>query len=122
MYKYRRLFALTLALGGILACISVRPPLIFSPHELPEAQVGELYEVTITVANNETPVFLMSVDSEALPSDLSFTYEDNQSFARITGVPEEAGTYEFSVYAYCHGTNVSGQSGEQRYELVVTGE
>ena len=35
------------------------------------------------------------------------------------GVPEESGTYKFIVSVWCYGTNVSGQTGEKEYTLLV---
>jgi hypothetical protein len=93
--------------------------LAFSPTELPEAQVGQPYEVTIAISGNHTPVFLISVDSEELPPGLTLRYEENASTAQIEGVPEKAGSFEFTVRALCYGTNVSGQTGERRYTLLV---
>jgi hypothetical protein len=96
--------------------------LALSPTELPEAQVGQPYEATITVSGNHTPVFLISVDDEELPPGLTLHYEDNASTAEIRGVPEKAGSFEFTVRALCYGTNVSGQTGERRYTLLVKRE
>jgi hypothetical protein len=78
--------------------------------------------VTITVSGNHTPVFLMSVESGELPPGLTLHYEENASTAQISGVPEKAGEYEFTVRALCYGTNVSGQTGEHPYRLLVREE
>ena len=124
-----RLILIVLFLVVSLACLLVvslacwtRPPLAFSPLEFPEARLGHPYEVTITISGNETPVFLISVDSAELPPGLILHYEKNDSTARIEGVPEKAGEFEFVVSAECYGTNVSGQTGEQRYTLLVREE
>jgi len=34
-------------------------------------------------------------------------------------MPTETGTFKFTVGAWCLGTNVSGQTGQREYELVV---
>jgi hypothetical protein len=117
-----RLLLLVMLFGAALACRTTRPPLVFSPRELPEAQVGRAYEATIAVSGNETPVFLISVESEELPPGLTLEYEENASTAAVIGVPERAGEYEFTVHASCYGTSVSGQTGEQRYRLLVKQE
>ena len=103
-----------------------RPPLAFSPLELPEARLGHPYEVTITISGNETPVFLISVDSGELPPGLILHYEEWDDIdgrtSRIEGVPEKAGEFEFVVSAQCRATYFSGQTGEQRYTLLVREE
>jgi hypothetical protein len=106
----------------VLACPCTGTPLAFSPTELPEAQVGQPYEVTIAISGNHTPVFIISVDSEELPPGLTLHYEDNASTAEIKGVPEKAGEFDFTVRASCYGTNVSGQTGERHYRLLVKQE
>ena len=113
---------LTLLFAAMLACQCARPALVFSPVELPEARVGQPYEVTITVSGNETPVFLISVDSVELPPGLILHYEKNASIASIRGIPEMVGEFEFVISALCYGTNVSGQTGEQHYRLLVKQE
>jgi hypothetical protein len=74
-----------------------RPKLAFSPLELPEAVVGQSYEVTIAVANNETPIFRIAVDDGELPSGLALNYEERAITATITGTPHEAGEFEFRL-------------------------
>ena len=128
-----RLILIVLFLVVSLACLLVmfltsltRPPLAFSPLELPEARLGHPYEVTITISGNETPVFLISVDSTELPPGLILHYEEHRhdSTARIEGVPEKAGEFEFVVSAECYysGVHGGGQTGEQRYTLLVREE
>ncbi len=122
--------------GVVLACQMIEPSptsspsepsdtvssLMFSPSELPEAQVGQPYQATITITGNETPVFSIVIDSGELPPGLKLVYEEVDDTAKIEGTPEEAGEFEFTVHAYCFGTNVSGQTGEQHYKLVVRQE
>jgi hypothetical protein len=99
-----------------------RPPgheLIFSPTDLPEAEVGQPYQVTIAISENYTPVGDVFIESGALPSGLTLTFLENTDTAEITGTPEEAGTFEFVIGAWCMGTNVSGDTGRQAYTLVV---
>ena len=98
---------------------TIRTPLVFSPHELPEAVLGQPYEVTITVTGNRTPVFRVSVEDGELPPGLALHYEERATTATITGVPKEAGEFEFGVGAFCLGTSISGQKGDQRYTLLV---
>ena len=122
MKNCSRLVLIVLMSAAILACGpgTEWPPLTFSPLELPNAHVGQMYEVTITVSGSETPVFYVSVDGEDLPPGLTLQYEEQDgNTARIEGVPEKAGEFEFVVSAGCLGTMRSGQTGEQRYLLLV---
>ena len=128
-----RLLVVILLIGAMQGCANtepspipltpkrfeIRPELAFSPSELPEAQLGQPYQATITVSDSETPVFSMALDSGELPPGLMLHYEKNDSTASIEGIPEEAGEFEFAIHAYCYGTNISGQSGVQHYKLSV---
>jgi hypothetical protein len=93
--------------------------LTISPTELPEAEVGRPYQVAIVVSDNDTPVGDMFIESGTLPPGLTLTFPTATDTAEISGTPEEAGTFEFVVGAWCFGTNVSGDTGEQVYTLVV---
>jgi hypothetical protein len=95
---------------------------VFSPLALPEAVLGQPYEVTVAVAGNKTPVFRIAVDDGKLAPGLALHYERNASTATIAGIPKEAGEFEFGVGAACKGTSISGQTGEQRYTLLVKQE
>jgi hypothetical protein len=99
-----------------------RPPghrLTFSPTELPEAEVGQSYQVTIVISDNHTPVGDVFLESGTLPPGLTLTFLESTDTAEISGTPEEAGTFEFVIGAWCFGTNVSGDTGEHAYTLVV---
>ncbi len=95
------------------------PALVFSPDQLPIATVGQIYSVTITVSQNVTPVGQLSVSTADLPPGISFAFLKGQDSALLSGTPRQAGTYHFTVSAWCFGTNVSGQSGQRDYQLVV---
>jgi len=99
----------------------VTPPLRFVPTELPEAQVGRPYQATITVVGNRTPVFRIEVVDGELPAGLALHYEPDDNFAEINGIPSVPGESEFTILAACYGTNVTGQTGQQHYELSVSG-
>jgi hypothetical protein len=72
------------------------------------------------VTENRTPVGDFSISEGALPPGLELTKVDGvEDTAKISGVPEAAGTFEFTVYVWCYGTNVSGQTGEKEYSIVV---
>jgi len=95
-----------------------RPALLFLPTELPEAQVGEAFQVTIAVSQNQTPVDNIYMSGGSLPAGLEFTNAGNDT-AEIHGLPQESGTFEFTIEAWCLGTNISGQTGAKNYTLIV---
>jgi len=115
------LIIMALLVGATLACVrSERPPLTFTPDELPDAQVGRPYEIIIEVFGNETPVFQIVVSEGELPEGLLLEYElETSDSATLSGVPVGKGEYEFTIKASCLGTNRSGQIGEQQYILLV---
>jgi large repetitive protein len=94
--------------------------LVFSPETLPGAQAGEPYDATITVSQARTPVGGAKIQDGALPDGLTLVLgENHDNSMAISGTPTTAGTYKFTVYAWCLGTNVSGQTGTHAYTLVV---
>lgn len=96
-----------------------RGPLVFSPVSLPPARVGQVYEAKIAISNNDTPVGQVSVASADLPPGISLRHIDMEDSATLRGIPTQAGTYTFTLSAWCYGTNVSGQTGEKVYTIVV---
>jgi hypothetical protein len=77
------------------------------------------YEVEIRVSDNVTPVNNVSVSSGTLPAGLELVFVDGVSGAKISGVPEEKGTFPFTVGVSCFSTMVVGQSAEKEYVIVV---
>jgi len=96
-----------------------RPALGFVPAQLPAAQVGQPYDVLIRVTHTRTPVDSAALGGGALPAGLTLEKAPGGVGARIVGKPTVAGTASFTVSVTCFGTNVTGQSGSQRYTLVV---
>ncbi len=117
------LFAAAVVLFLTVACMLFYPsrgPLKFEPAELPAAQVGVPYDATITLIGNETPAIDFSLDAGALPRGLALEkIKDSQNAAHVFGVPEQAGTFNFRIFVWCYGTNISGQTGVKDYSLVV---
>jgi hypothetical protein len=105
----------------VLACGSGRPALAFEPAQIPTGIVGLPYVASVMVTQNETPVGDIYVASGSLPPGLTLQFErgGTNSAAQITGTPTTAGSYEFTVAAWCLGTNVSGQTGEKQYTMEV---
>lgn len=96
-----------------------RPALEFDPLELPAAQVGVAYEATISISQNLTPVYLVSIVDGTLPDGLTLEYQEHESFAKIIGTPTYAGTFKFTVWAGCLGTSVNGQTGQKEFVIEV---
>src|SRR5262249_14834960 len=86
-----------------------------------DGRVGQAYDETITVGNNQTPVLRFSIQNGFLPSGLNIALVSGSSNqGRISGTPLVAGRFSFEVVAQCVGTNVSGQQGSQAYTITVT--
>jgi len=112
------LAVLAVCLAG---CNMGRGPIGFTPDRLPDGHTGQSYEAIIQVTNNQTPVGDIYISSGALPDGMTLEFtRGSATSATLTGTPTVAGTYVFTVSAWCLGTNVSGQSGEQNYSLVVS--
>jgi hypothetical protein len=122
MRRAIHLLLLLSMIGSMLACrdLEERPPLVFSPGQLPQAQVGQPYNVTITVSDNVTPVFRFWVVDGVLPPGLELLFHEAKGSAEISGTPTESGTFNVTIAASCLGTSVNGQTGQQQYELVVS--
>ena len=92
----------------------------FDPDTLPDAQVGVPYEAEIHVTQNPTPVGDFSILAGTLPAGLELKkVEGVEDIARISGIPAKAGTFTFKIRVWCYGTNVSGQTGEKEYSILV---
>jgi hypothetical protein len=106
-----------------MSCVLFYPrggDLKFDPDKLPEAPVSVQYEAEIHVTQNRTPVGDFSLSDGSLPAGLKLEkVADVEDTARITGVPTETGTFTFKISVWCYGTNVSGQTGEKEYSIVV---
>ncbi len=89
------------------------------PASLPDAQAGVTYEVDLHVRDNVTPVDSVSISSGELPAGLELVFVDGESGAKISGVPEQAGTYTFTIFVTCKGTMVSGQTLEKEFQITV---
>jgi hypothetical protein len=97
----------------------VTTPLKIEPDSLPSAQTGTEYEVEIHVSDNVTPVSSVSISNGVLPTGLKLVFVDHIDGAKISGVPEETGTFTFTVFVSCFGTMVSGQSAKKEYTIIV---
>ena len=96
-------------------------PLTFAPDILPTARVGVMYEAEIRITENVTPVGDFSVSHGSLPAGLELVFVEGEDAAIISGIPEGPGVSTFAVSVWCFGTQVSGQSGDKEYTLIVEG-
>jgi hypothetical protein len=96
-----------------------RGPLTFAPESLPDAKAGTAYEAQIRITQNITPVDDMTVSSGSLPAGLEFIKVDGEDAATIRGTPTESGSFTFTVDVWCFGTQVSGQTGQKEYTILV---
>jgi hypothetical protein len=61
-----------------------------------------------------------SVRDGALPAGLQLAVaKEPINTIQISGTPTVAGTLSFTIYVWCYGTNVNGQTATQGYTLVV---
>jgi hypothetical protein len=118
--------SIRLTLAGLVVFLSTtfcsltpRPALQFLPEKMPDAKVGSLYKVELVITGNVTPVGNYSISIGALPPGLELIIDEQLHTARIGGTPTQSGSYQFTVSVWCYGTNVSGQTGEKQYTLVV---
>ena len=121
MRRFSVILSMLMLMAAASACYSGELPadLTFSPDELPGALIGEMYEVTITVSESVTPIGDISIAEGDLPPGLEFVFEGGSDTALIRGTPEIEGAFHFSVSAWCFGTSIDGQTGEQEYVIVV---
>lgn len=105
-----------------VSCYLLSPPreaLKFSPEVLPNAHMGIPYDATATISKNVTPAGQFSISEGTLPPGLALAKVLNRDAVRIFGTPDKAGTYSFTIFFWCYGTNVSGQTGEMKYTIAV---
>ena len=92
----------------------------FKPDTLPNAQMGALYETEIHVSKNDTAVANFRIINGALPAGLKLVEGEGANTAKISGTPEETGTFTFTVRVWCYAQRFhQGQTGEKEYEIVV---
>ena len=122
-HKYLVIFSFILLIAIVsIACNAIMPTvsaLQFAPDSLPAAQMGVSYENEIRVTQNTTPVGEFSISKGSLPAGLALVRVKEADAVKISGTPEEAGTFTFTIHVWCYGTNVSGQVGEKEYSIVV---
>ena len=102
--------------------------LLFSPEQLPAADVGVAYEQRIAVFHNASPLSAATVIDGELPPGLSIVVVRNDLGAvadlRISGRATSSGNYNFTLFVTTTGTDVlqyhvAAQSGSHDYAIVV---
>jgi hypothetical protein len=93
--------------------------LVIKPDKLPDAQKGVAYDKTVTVGNVRTFVGEFIIEQGTLPPGLSLERVPSENATRITGTPQETGTFTFVIGILCEGTNAPGQIGQKEYTIVV---
>ncbi len=96
-----------------------RGPVKLDPATLRDAQAGVPYEAKISISRNATPAIDFSISAGALPNGLKMEKVPGEDAARIFGTPQGSGTFKFTVFVWCYGTNVNGQTGEKEYTITV---
>ena len=104
-------------LGGLLSACSAA--LKVAPPTLPEGKVGQPYEASIVVSDNETPLGGAYVESGGLPPGLSFGRVEQDNRLPIVGTPTGPGKHAFRVSLWCYGTNFPGQSAARDYVIEI---
>lgn len=97
----------------------VTEPLIIDPVDLLPARLGVVYETEIHITQNVTPVGEVILYDGALPPGLELSFMQGEDAAKISGMPEEEGTFSFTLFVWCYGTQVSGQTLLKDYVIVV---
>jgi Putative Ig domain len=113
--------ACVIASAAVFGCTPAAPALQLVPASLPDAKVGTPYAATIAVTKNVTPVGGASIQEGSLPAGLTLEKIPGEDGVQISGTPTAAGKFEFSIFVWCYGTNVSGQTLTQAFTLVVSG-
>lgn len=129
MYKpgLKSLTLLVILLTLLAACTPTPAPengetgtLHFDPEQLPDAQIDHPYSVTIVISGGSTPVGDIYLESGNLPTDFTLEKIQSEDKAVISGTATVAGTFEFTIGAWCFGTNQAGDQGSKVYTIVVS--
>jgi hypothetical protein len=128
MNKTRLIFlALLMFLLALLAaCIPTPTPdfgeqgtLQFDPKEFPGGKINQGYAVTITITGGSTPVGDIFLEEGNLPDGLILVKVKNEDKAILSGTPTKAGIFQFTIGAWCFGTQRAGDQGSKDYVVTV---
>jgi hypothetical protein len=103
--------AVTLDTNNVNACpVVVCPIITVNPPTLPNGTVGTAYNQTLSASGGTAP-YTFTVSSGALPGGLTL----NSATGAITGTPNAAGTFNFSITA----TDTNGCTGSRLYTVTI---
>jgi len=103
--------AVTLDTNNVNTCgVMVCPIITVNPATLPNGSVGTPYSQTVSASGGTSP-YVFSVSSGALPGGLLL----NAATGAITGTPNTAGTFTFTITA----TDATGCSGSRLYTITI---
>jgi hypothetical protein len=103
--------AVTLDTNNVNTCgVTVCPIITVNPPTLPNGAVGTPYNQTVSASGGTSP-YTFAVSSGALPGGLLL----NSATGAITGTPNSAGTFTFSITA----TDVTGCTGSRLYTIII---
>ena len=106
-----------LYIGGLFR---YSPDLTFEPNSLQPGKQGVFYSRKIKILDAQTPIMSAGFEGGRLPAGLELkTTEEASDVVLLSGVPSESGEFEFELGASCYGTMYPGQTGQQKYKLVI---
>ncbi len=97
----------------------INPPnIVVSPGDLPNAQDGVPFNVTLS-GSGGTPNYTLSLVSGVLPDNVNFNYDPTTGTATISGTPTEAGVFNFTVEAQDSSAGTGPYTRDWSYTLLV---
>ncbi len=75
--------------------------------------------VVIALSNQRTPAFNLGAGNDRLPPGRKGAFDQTKQTYTIEGIPNQAGAFSLTISAMCYGTNVSGQTGQKEYQLLI---
>ena len=97
-----------------LSLTVVVPPVVISPTTFPDGTVGVAYSQYISASGGASNSCTITVSSGALPAGLTLGIDPGFGDYFLSGAPNAAGTYSFTLQANCGGV-----IGTRAYSLVV---
>ena len=104
--------AVTLDTSTVAVCVGICPSITVNPPSLPNGALGNPYSQTVSASGGSTP-YTFAISSGSLPSGLIL----NPATGMISGTPNAAGTFTFTVTA----TDINNCPGSRQYTIVIPG-
>ena len=102
--------AVTLDSNTVAVCAVTCPSITVNPLTLPNGVLGSPYSQTVSASGGSTP-YTFAISSGSLPSGLIL----NPATGMISGTPNAAGTFTFTVTA----TDINNCPGSRQYTIVI---